>query len=187
MLGFSHGNITNYVVSLTLIQIIYAQLKGEDIATLETPPNHKLFNERQVSPVLQRRLDASKNAAATPLAPAPVVNISLGKDISDLFRPQAMAHSLTLDPGPSHTTPDQNTCYLLPPSRAPGMDMPISEFCELYSLGPDILERFASHMYKNARVLRFVTLGDLKEMGFRLGEIAGLRDAVESWSVQRST
>ena len=65
--------------------------------------------------------------------------------------------------------------------------MSISEFCDLYALGPDILERFASHMYKDARVLRFVSLADLKEMGFRLGEIAELRDAVELWSVQRST
>jgi hypothetical protein len=65
--------------------------------------------------------------------------------------------------------------------------MPISEFCDMYALGPDVLERFASHMYKDARVLRFVTLTDLKEMGFRLGEIAGLQDAMELWSVQRST
>jgi hypothetical protein len=65
--------------------------------------------------------------------------------------------------------------------------MPISEFCDLHALRPDILEKFASHLYKDARVLQFVTLTDLKEMGFRLGEIAGLWDAVESWSVQRST
>jgi hypothetical protein len=152
-------------------------LKGEDIATLEKPPNHKLFNEQQISPVLQRRIDASKNALAPP---APVVNISLGKEISGLFHP---VQSSSPAPGPSHT-PDHG--HLLPPSHAPGRDMPISEFCDLYSLGPDILEKFASHLYKDARVLRFVTLADLKEMGFCLGEIAGLRDAVESWSVQTS-
>jgi hypothetical protein len=148
--------------------------------TLETPPNHKLFNERQVSPILQCRLDASKNAAA----PAPVVNISLRKEISDLFHP--IVRSLTAASEPSHT-PDHNSCYLLPPSHAPGMDMPISEFCDLYALGPDILKKFVSHLYKNVCVLRFVTLVDLKEMGFRLREIAGLRNAVELWLVQRSS
>ncbi|KAF8493764.1 hypothetical protein F5888DRAFT_1617725, partial [Russula emetica] len=157
-----------------------AYLKGEDTATLETPPNHKLFNEQQVSPVLLRRLGASKNAAA----PAPVVNFSLGNEISDLFHPIVCSSTSAL--GPSHT-PDHNSCYLLLPSHTPGMDRPISEFCDLYALGPDILEKFASHLYKNARVLRFVTLVDLKEMRFRLGEIAGLWDAVELWLVQRSS
>ena len=52
--------------------------------------------------------------------------------------------------------------------------MPISEFCDLYALGPNILEKFTLHMYKDARLLRFVTLADLKEIGFRLGEIAAL-------------
>jgi hypothetical protein len=151
-------------------------MKGEDTATLETPPNHKLFNERQISPVLQHRLDTSKNVSAAP--PAPVFNISLGKEISGLL------HSSMPAPGPSYT-PDRDSCPLLPPSHAPGRDMPIAKFCDLYALGPDILEKFVSHLYKDARVLRFVTLADLKEMGFRLGEIAGLRDAVESWSVQK--
>ena len=159
-------------------------MKGEEAATIETPPNHKLFNEQQVSPVLQRRLDASKNVSAPP---TPIVNISLGKEISDLLRPIVHSSAVsTSTSGPSYT-PDRDSCNLLPPSHTPGKDMSISEFCDLYALGPGILEKFTSHLYKDARVLRFVTLGDLKEMGFRLGEIAGLRDAVELWSIRGST
>jgi hypothetical protein len=48
------------------------------------------------------------------------------------------------------------------------------------------LNKFTENFYKHARALRFVTIDELKEMGFRLGEIAGLRDAVESWSVPRT-
>jgi hypothetical protein len=155
-------------------------MKGEDTATLETPPKHKLFSERQLSPVLQRRLDSSKNALAPP---APIFNISLGKEISDLLHPAV--HSSTSAPGPSHSPSLDG--HLLPSSCAPGRDMPISEFCDLYTLGPEILEKFLSNKYKDARLLRFLTLADLKEMDFRLGEIAGLRDALELWSVEKST
>lgn len=148
-------------------------MKGEEAATLETPPNHKLFNKRHISPVLQRRLDASKNVSPS----TPIVNISLGKEISDLFRPIVPSPSVvTSTLGPSHTPNHEShdSYHLLPPSCAPGRDMPISEFCDLYALGPNILEKFTLHMYKDARLLRFVTLADLKEIGFRLGEIAAL-------------
>ena len=64
--------------------------------------------------------------------------------------------------------------------------MPIFEFCDLYELRPDILDKFALHMYKDAHILWFVTLADLKEMRFHLGEIARPWNAVESWLVQRS-
>jgi len=40
-----------------------------------------------------------------------------------------------------------------------------------------------SETYKEAQFLRFVTIAQLKEMGFQLGEIAAICDAVEWWSV----
>jgi hypothetical protein len=170
----------------------FEQMKGEESATLEKPPNHKLFsaNNVPVSPVLQRRMDAAKNSgnAAAP----PVFNITIGKEITDLFRPAGNLHALNpamaLEPhaGPVHLPPpDTESANLLPPSRAPGMDMPLAEFCVLFDLSPGILEKLINNDYKTARFLRFVTFADLKEMGFKLGEIAGLRDAVESWSVPR--
>ena len=124
-------------------------MKGEEAATIETPPNHKLFNDQQVSPVLQRHLDTSKNVSAPP---TPIVNISLGKEISDLLRPIVHSSVSTSTPRPSYA-PDRDFCNLLPPSLASGKDMSISEFCDLYALGPGILEKFTSHLYKDARVL----------------------------------
>jgi hypothetical protein len=52
-------------------------------------------------------------------------------------------------------------------------------------LGDNIHSKFINNAYKEARFLRFVTIAELKEMGFQLGEIAALRDAVERWSVLR--
>jgi hypothetical protein len=58
-------------------------------------------------------------------------------------------------------------------------------FCAEYDLGDNILSKLIKNAYKEARFLRFVTIAELKEMGFQLGEIAAIRDAVERWSVPR--
>jgi hypothetical protein len=63
-----------------------------------------------------------------------------------------------------------------------GEDMPITQFCAKYELGKGVLEKFEENSYSHARMLRFVTIEELKEMKFRLGEIAALRDAVDRWS-----
>ena len=42
-----------------------------------------------------------------------------------------------------------------------------------------------SETYKEAQFLRFVTIAELKEMGFQLGGIAAIRGAIERWSVPR--
>jgi hypothetical protein len=165
-----------------------SQLKGEAHATLEKPPNHKLFDgSQQLSPVLQRRLDAQNAKSNAPNAPsAPVFNFTIGNELVDLFRPSRPA------PAPQHAPAaplapayDLQCPTLLHSSRSPGIDMPLTEFCMVYDLGPGLLEKFHDNSYKDARVLRFVTIADLKEMKFQLGEIAALRDAVERWSVPK--
>jgi len=63
--------------------------------------------------------------------------------------------------------------------------MPLVEFCQEYDLVPTILEKLSDNLYKDARVLRFITIEELKQMEFRFGKIAALRDAVDVWSVPR--
>jgi hypothetical protein len=71
---------------------------------------------------------------------------------------------------------------LLQPSRQPGLNMIIYQFCTQYELGPAIEEKFMQNSYTNVRMLRFLTCEELKEIKFKLGEIEGLRDAIERWS-----
>jgi len=63
-----------------------------------------------------------------------------------------------------------------------GEDMSIDSFCEHFHLGGAILGKFAEHGFTWARMLRFIKIEELKEMSFKFGEIAGLKDAVETWS-----
>lgn len=160
------------------------QLKGDGIATVVKPPHHKLFDSRAsaISPVLQRWLD-TQNTKSSPSAP--VFNFTIGNEVVDFFRPQVpviTAMPLAVAPAPS----DPTCTSLLHPSCMQGMDMPLNEFCAKYDLGNAIHAKFAQNAYKEARFLRFVTIPELKEMGFQLGEIAALRDAVERWSLPRA-
>jgi hypothetical protein len=154
-----------------------AILKGETCATLETPPNHKLFDPRHaMSPVLKQRLKANKaDAVPAPVATAPIFNFSIGSEVARLFNPGAPI---------AETAPTAVAVpsTLLPPTRVPGLDLPIVDFCQQHHLDNDILGKLKENRYKNARTLCFVTIADLKEMGFLPGEIGELRDAVEKWS-----
>lgn len=183
--------VLSILTSLSLVM----QLKGDEHATLFKPPNHRLFDliNAPISPVLQRRIDASKGTSAAP-PPPPVFNLNIGNELVHLLRPPAppppnppsvAAPAPVAAPLLSSHLPnyDPECPTLLHPSRAPGEDMSLSDFCNIYNLGQRVLDTFTEHSYKTARILRFVTIAELKEMGFRFGEIAGLRDAIETWSV----
>ncbi|KAF5380154.1 hypothetical protein D9615_006147 [Tricholomella constricta] len=166
-----------------------AILKGEEHATLDKPPNHRMFDAASIrSPVLQRRLDA-QNQKNVPL-PAPVFNLTIGDGVFDRFlgsRSALPPPTLPLTPlAPAAAVYDLQCPTLLHPARLPGQDMSLTQFCAMFKLGDAVLEKFHENGYNEARVLRFVTIEDLKEMKFRLGEIAALRDAVETWSLPRA-
>ena len=60
--------------------------------------------------------------------------------------------------------------------------MLITEFCEAYDLVRAIQDKLIDNGYLHSRLLRFVTIEDLNEMKFRLGEVVAIRDAVDQWS-----
>ena len=154
------------------------------------PPNHHLFqvdsDAAESAPlpptILQRRRLELQNPKSTPASAssAPVFNISAGEAVLDLIRPRpAIEH-----PEPAAlTVPSNQGKMLLGPARILGPDMSIDQFCESFGLQPSIRARLEVNGYYYARNLRFVTLDDLMEMGFKLGEKASLQDAVERWSV----
>jgi hypothetical protein len=74
---------------------------------------------------------------------------------------------------------------LLNPAFDIGADMSITQFCESYGLQPEIHKKLDENGYDYARNLRFVTLDNLTEMGFKFGERATLQDAIERWAVRR--
>jgi hypothetical protein len=166
-------------------QIDLLQLKDDDSATLLKPPNHKLFDPtNSVSPIIQCRkaaLAAQNAVAPAPAAPAPpVINFHGAFDFLRPLLPQPPA--APINPAPSI----QFSPTLLPSTRLAGPDMPLETFCTTNGLSHKIIEKFTANDYLHARYLRFILIVELEAMGFTRGEIAALRDAVETWSVLMS-
>ena len=180
------------------------QLNHDAIASLDVPPNHRLFDVQptRLSPVLQRRLENQNKAAPA----APVFNLTIGADVVELLRGTARAPAppdpaapappyqdilaqppIAIPPPnpPNRPVPayDLKCPTLLQPTRLPGVDMTITEFCVQYGLCESMVQKFNTHGYERARVLRFLTVDDANGIRLRLGEIAELRDAIKRWSV----
>ena len=182
-------------------------MKGDEHATLDTPPNHRLFDPENamLNPVLRKRAEMAKgqqqqaNAGA-----APIINFSFGREFADLLRgpmnapaaelpiymPPGPAQNANAPPPPIYTAPPAPNAYdlacptLLQLNRKPGVDMPLDAFCEQYELDDGIRNRFKEHRYKHSRMFRFLTIKDLEMMMFMAGEIAEVRDAIDRWSVE---
>ena len=60
--------------------------------------------------------------------------------------------------------------------------MPIADFCAAFNLVQMIEDKLVKNGYLHSRFLRFITIDELKQMNFRLGKIAAIRDGVDRWS-----
>ena len=178
------------------------KLRGDDCATLERPPNHRLFDAENsaLSPVLRRRIEAANKAAPAP-ASAPVFNITIGKEIVELFHPTAPTATATAAPNipvsapasaptsPSRATTqacrdsyDMHCLTVLQTNRNPGPEMSIGDFCTTYRLSNAIKTKLQDNGYEETFTLRFLTLEELKDIKLLGGEIASVRHAVHKWS-----
>jgi hypothetical protein len=175
-------------------------MKDDEPATIDAPPNHRLFdaNVDELSPVLRRRQEALQAKANLPVVPAaPVINFTFGSDVIEqldrFIRPPTVPAYAPAPaaPAPAYTPADAAGQYnllcptLIQAGRVPGHDMPIADFCVMFDLGDGITKKLLDNSYRHARMLRFVTIDELKQMNFHLGEIAAFRDGVERWCAVR--
>ena len=168
-------------------------MKGEEFATIDQPPNHRLFDynsdSTKLTPILRKRLENAKTATSNA---APTINFSIGKELIDLLRPPTQAPlAVAADPvaPPVYTAPLQQNNYdldcptLLQANQRAGPDMTLEAFCITYELDDRIKDWFKEHRYKHARMFRYLTMKDMETMKFWAGEIAEVRDAIDRWSV----
>ncbi|KAI0063338.1 hypothetical protein BV25DRAFT_1990735 [Artomyces pyxidatus] len=152
-----------------------AMLKGEDIATPMKPPNHTLFDAFPVKgaqTMLQRRAVQNKVDAAPPPQQQPI------QIINNIPAP---VDSYQLRPGPQPVTTTQTT-LLLPEHLKPGRRMPIKDFCSQYDLSDQMRTHLVDNEYTGTHTFRHITITDLKDMGFKSGAIAELKEAVLRWA-----
>ncbi len=162
-----------------------AILQGPERATLTKPPNDTLFDAAigkagatgDMS-ILQRRAVAQKNAGPTQLSP--IINFNVPKEIVGLFQPHmpATSSSAITPPPPIPCSPDRLS---LVRREAPILGpIPLSEFATRYQISDQVYTRLEQEGFTTSNQLRYIIIRDLKDMGFKRGEIAVLQDAAQT-------
>jgi hypothetical protein len=144
-----------------------------------------------MSPVLlQRKATQDAKAAADVKAATAASPSTSGLNISILelamlmrqpqpqfqpFYPHQYPPTPVAVPGPS--------LMLLPTSHSVGPSLSLNGFCKQYDLTTAICEKLRNEGFTGSHPLQYVAIADLKEMGFKYGKIASLKDAVMHWSV----
>lgn len=168
-------------------------MKGADIATIDKPPSHHLFDAissnhlGQASPLLERRQRA--NAASTPAIPTQI-QFNASPELLQLLRPAA-AHVPAVALAPAveivAPTPAQvdglvSSDSLIPHGRDPGSQMTLEDFCTAYKLTESVRIKLDENGYAGSHTFRYAEWKDLKEAGLKAGEIAQMKHAVELWT-----
>lgn len=147
---------------------------GEPSATLERPPNTHEFDQVSAhtivskSPLLQARLNAMSKERGS------VINVVLPNNIGGYPTfPAAVPQAQVF--APAADSP------LLPANLSQGPKMDIESFCSIYSLSDDLLSRFREHRVSGTHAFAHISIKELKEMDFKIGEIIDVKEAVTEW------
>ena len=121
------------------------------------------------SPILQARL----NTMAKEKGQAPhVINIVLPNNAYG-YQPPPVA---VTQPHAASTSTS-----LILPTYIEGLEMDIERFCLVYNLPSTILAHFRESAITGTHAFAEINSTDLKEMGFKLGEIIDLKRAISNW------
>ncbi|KAG1725773.1 hypothetical protein EDD22DRAFT_853643 [Suillus occidentalis] len=160
------------------------------ITTIEKPPNHKEFDGlssnllSDTAPLIQCRLAERNNAQAAPSASnTPTINFNVPNDFFSFLRPATGPNPL-LYAAPADHVSNTIDAPLLSVSARPGPDLPLADFCAAFELSQDIHAKLADNGYTGTRTIRYIIVSELKEMGFKNGEIAAMKDAVARWATR---
>jgi hypothetical protein len=141
-----------------------------------------------MSPILlqhkaaQHAKTAKDTKAAAPLtAGIPISYLILF--VNSMRRPVPLQPYLYHYPAPPSLSTSTPSFQLLPEYRTTGPSLPLQEFCTQFDVSKAVCHQHKEEGFTSSHTLQYIAIDDLKEMKFKLGEIASLKDAVACWSV----
>ena len=166
---------------------LYLQLKNDDTATFDKPPHHHLFNMisnnnlGQQTALLKHRQQTQnqKNSKHDLIAQPPAIHFNVSSDVFHAFQNPAGSEANASLANSQHVL----SSMLLPAGHFQGPQLTLDEFCALYSLSDRVKDKLDENGYSGSHTFHFVELQDLKDGGFKVGEIAQLKDAISQWSM----
>jgi hypothetical protein len=106
-----------------------------------------------------------------PPATGPVVNVVL---LANYGLPLPAA------PIPAPMADFSGSC-LIPSHYVEGQKMDLSAFCAIYDLPDNVFQRLNENTITGTHAFAHITSADLATMGFKIGEIIDMKEAVKAW------
>ena len=122
----------------------------------------------------KEKIPQAAQAAQAPAAP--IVNVVLP---NNLFGHQ-------LPPGILPPVPAPQTIGLIPSTHEPGAKLDMATFCSIFNLSDAIHQRLKENTYTATHAFAYMETAELRELGFKAGEIVDLKEAVKEWAVPRA-
>jgi hypothetical protein len=135
-------------------------------------PGHQL---NELSPLLQHHLMTRYQPTAGN-STTPVFNFNIPPELLNVFRPTNVQPTEERAPP---TMQDQH--FLFQPGSHHGPDLSLDDFCTSYKLSDRIRTRLHENGYISVETLTFIVVPELREMGFKFGEIAAMKAAMRHW------
>jgi hypothetical protein len=140
---------------------IFNKIKGDDSATLKTPPHHKIFDTVSESTkskpsLVQCWKDAQGQAA-----------MSQGLVINFIVQPELFGC-----PSVTPANPTTSNTSGIPPINSPLFSavlkpvvlLFLNDFCAIYHLSPEVLMHFTKNGFMTLNQLCYILVADLKEI-----------------------
>ena len=110
-----------------------------------------------------------------------IFNINVPQEVIGIFCPPAAVAANTAPSSPhsiTRTAGDTDPNLLLPGLAAPGPCLTLQQFCGEYSLSDAVYHKLNENGHTSSNTISYIWVSELKEMGFKHGEIAAMKDAV---------
>ncbi|KAG1901153.1 uncharacterized protein F5891DRAFT_950952 [Suillus fuscotomentosus] len=167
-----------------IICSLHTQNKDKAQANLETPPNHAKFNtlpgQKGTISLLQCHLAERAQPASQPHGT--VINFNIPSELLAVFFPPAAPNNNIPQPAPAGScTEGGQSDSLIPYGMLHGPTLSLNDFYSNYTLSDDIHMKLHQNRYTGMETICYILVSELKEMEFKLGEIAVMRPAMKCW------
>jgi hypothetical protein len=113
---------------------------------------------------------------------APVFNVVLPNNFGMY---QDLLHAAPAPAGPAIQPPQLAPAVstnLIPTNYGEGSKIDLATFCEIYALADSIKRRLQENAITGSHAFSHMSTNDLQAMGFKLGEVIDLKEAIKEWA-----
>lgn len=200
-MGSGHCEFWKGMSHYLLLKSWISKTRGPEFAIFEPPPNISQFDLVSTCSISSKSaiLQACLNNIAKERGPqAPVINVVLPNNFGMYHKysgivhphnapmaiagPNGIVNPPVLPAAQPVTLVTHETTSLIPASFIAGEKLDIETFSTIFELPPSIVQCLTEHRITGSHAFTHMTLKDLDNMNFKLGEKIDLKEAIKAWA-----